>query len=735
MPNNVYLQLALPVPLWEVFDYLPPKEHAKLPLIPGVRVQVPFGNRTLTGILLQTTSTTSVDRTRIKHANSVLDKTPIISHDLLELVVWAAKYYQSPIGEAIQAALPVLLRQGHPATYTKPQTTILRLTHEGQGLPTNALKNAPKQAAIIAALQAQGVLTQKEILLLNFTRDAVKRLLTKQLVVETTEPLTPALTILEKPLTLNPEQHKAFQALDFSHFQVSLLDGTTGSGKTEVYLQVIAKIFNQNRNAQALVLIPEIGLTPQTLTRFTQRFGDVVAALHSGLSDKGRLDAWVRASTGDAKIIIGTRSSIFTPFKKLAIIIVDEEHDASFKQQDGFRYSARDLAVVRAKKLNIPLILGSATPSLESLHNAREQRYQQLSLKKQAGSTHSTTIKMIDLQQTESSNGFATESIDAINHHINLGNQVLIFLNRRGFAPTLQCDDCGWIAECPHCDARLTLHQNPKHLRCHHCDHQRSVYSRCDACRSSRLHPQGQGTERSEQTLQERFPHTPILRIDRDSTQKKNALLSMLKHIATGDPCILIGTQMLAKGHHFPDVTLVVILDADSGLFSADFRGPERMGQLLTQVSGRAGRAQKAGEVLLQSHYTQHPLLQTLVRQGYHSFAELILKERAMTQLPPYSHMALLRADALLPSQANAFLTMARQHIQHLSTDMNILMLGPLPALMEKRGRRFRFLLQFTSPSRSALRYLADALVTMLKTKKHDRQLRWSIDIDPQDMS
>jgi primosomal protein N' (replication factor Y) len=487
---------------------------------------------------------------------------------------------------------------------------------------------------------------------------------------------------------------------------------------------------------QALVLVPEIGLTPQTVQRFQRRFALPVVALHSGLNDRERLDAWLQARDGQARIIIGTRSAIFTPLAQPGIIIVDEEHDSSFKQQDGFRYSARDLAVVRASNLGIPLLLGTATPSLETLNNARTGRYQHLRLTRRAGSARPPAIHLQDIRGQTLLEGFTQTTLEAIGQTVDAGNQALVFLNRRGYAPTLQCHDCGWLAECGHCDARMTVHQSPRHLHCHHCDHQRALPRRCPSCNSSKLQPLGQGTERSEEVLQQRFPHTRILRIDRDSTRNKHAMRDLLAQVHTGEPCILVGTQMLAKGHHFADVTLVVIIDADAGLFSTDFRGPERMGQLLLQVAGRAGREEKPGSVILQSHHTEHPLVQTLMREGYHAFAELILRERQITQLPPYRHLALIRAESKRPDNATEFLRVARTHAEQLlPASPHMSYLGPLPAMLERRGDRFRYQLQLNSSARKPLQTLLTQLAERLDTEALSKRVRWSIDVDPQDMS
>ncbi len=732
------LEIALPVPLRRNFDYLPPVDfpvNALGSLQAGTLVRVPFGHQELIGVLLSVKSVSSYQPAKLRPALEVIDHQPVLGAELLELCRWAADYYQSPLGEALQTALPVLLRQGEPARLKGEP--IFVLTAEGKGLPEGALKRARKQAELLAALQKAPHLTRTDLDLQEIPRSIAKNLIDKglikieELAIATDSTITQLLR--EPPLILSEEQQHAFAQIDFAGFKTWLLDGATGSGKTEIYLQAIEECLKQGK--QALVLVPEIGLTPQTIQRFQRRFAVPVAALHSGLNDRERLEAWLQARAGIARIVIGTRSALFTPFQSLGIIIIDEEHDGSFKQQDGFRYSARDLAAVRAHRLNIPLILGSATPSLETLHNALQGRSHHLQLKVRAGSAKPPEIQLLDIRGEILHEGFAQASIDAIGETLARGNQVLVFLNRRGYAPTLECHDCGWLANCNFCDVRMTVHQTPRHLHCHHCDHQRALPRRCPHCNSSHLQPIGQGTERSEIVLQQLFPEQKIIRVDRDSTRNKNAMQKLLEDVHTGEPCILVGTQMLAKGHHFADVTLVVIIDADAGLFSTDFRGPERMGQLLLQVAGRAGRAEKPGRVILQSHHTDHPLVQTLVTRGYHAFADLILQERLITGLPPYRQLALVRAESKFPQKATDFLTYARQQAEILlPASPTLSYLGPLPAFMEKRGDRFRYQLQINSAQRKPLQQLLTELAMKLEASPLAKAVRWSIDVDPQEM-
>jgi primosomal protein N' (replication factor Y) len=729
------LEIALPVPLRRCFDYFAPVGANPAGLQPGLLVRVPFGHQELIGIIVRVKTESVQNLDKLRPALEILGSRPTLDSELLDLCLWAADYYQCPPGEALQTALPVLLRQGEPAQLRGEP--VFQLTTEGKGLPVGALKRSPKQAALLAALQTRGQLNRNELSLLEIPRTIAKNLIDKGLVTLVNvipDASTPSSQLLrEQPLVLSDEQQTAFAQIDYSSFQTYLLDGATGSGKTEIYLQAIEQTLR--RGKQALVLVPEIGLTPQTLERFQRRFNLPIVALHSGLNDRERLDAWLLARDGIARIIIGTRSALFTPLKEPGILIIDEEHDGSFKQQDGFRYSARDLAAVRAHRLGIPLILGSATPSLETLHNALQGRYQYLRLKARAGNAKPPEIELLDIRGEILHEGFAQASIDAIGDTLGKGNQALVFLNRRGYAPTLECHDCGWLANCNHCDARMTVHQTPRHLHCHHCDHQRGLPKRCPSCNSSKIQPIGQGTERSEVVLQQLFPAHKVIRVDRDSTRNKDGMQKLLVDVHSGDPCILVGTQMLAKGHHFADVTLVVIIDADAGLFSTDFRGAERMGQLLLQVAGRAGREEKSGRVILQSHHTDHPFVQTLVQQGYHALADLILQERQITQLPPYRHLALIRAESKQAIAAVDFLKLARHLAEQLQAPHPLLnYLGPLPAMMEKRGDRFRYQLQINSAQRKPLQQLLSQLALQLELSPLAKRIRWSIDVDPQEM-
>lgn len=742
------LRLAMPTPLRRSFDYLPPKSMNQQTLAclkPGQRVLAPFGPRKLVGVILEVCENSDVPEQKLKAAEQLLDEQPILDPAIMALGQWAAQYYQHSLGDVLSNALPALLRKNT----SLPQQTETRwqLTTEGKGLPEGALKRAPKQAKLLTLLQeqlqqlqppeqpphpTQGSIGISELTAAELNRSHIKALIDKGLVsaYESETPVLANTKQAETPLTLNHEQQQAINAITATKgYQCALLKGVTGSGKTEVYLQLIAKCLTEGK--QALVLIPEIGLTPQTLARFQRRFNCPIALLHSGLTDRERALAWQQARSQQAKIVIGTRSAVFTAMPTLGIIIIDEEHDSSFKQQDGFRYSARDIGIKRAFDAGIPIILGSATPSLETLYNAQQGRYQYLRLTQRAGGAKPPSMQLIDIRNAALQSGFSHELLTAIHHEINAGNQVLVFINRRGFAPVLMCQDCGHVAHCHHCDARLTVHYQQRALCCHHCDSKWSLSSNCIECGSSNIDFKGVGTERSEQALQQLFPNTPVIRVDRDTTSRKHAMQQLVDEVHKGEPCILVGTQMLAKGHHFPDVTLVAILDADGGLFSADFRGPEKTGQLLIQVAGRAGRETKPGRVLIQTLQAEHPFLQSLILNSYGEFAQQLLREREVLGLPPHGHIALIRADHSELSTAEQFLAELRQGSEAFNQAQ---CLGPLPAPMTKKAGRFRAQLILQSPNRPSLHQRLHHICEQAEQSKLGKKVRWSIDVDPADM-
>lgn len=739
--------MAVPSPLRQLFDYLPPALAAPTALRPGVRVRVPFGRRDVIGVVIEICDTSEIAPEQLRAATAVCDDEPVLSTALLELIAWASEYYQHPLGECVTNALPVLLRKGEDADASEIHW---RLAVAGLALPQGALKRAPQQASVLALLQQHGALNAAQMKS-NAVSTATLRAMVEKGLIERFEARAMAAAPVAAPLpspsliapALTDEQRVAVDAIAASagQFRCHLVEGVTGSGKTEVYLRLIEQTLA--RGEQTLVLIPEIGLTPQTLSRFQRRLATNVVALHSGLNDSERLAAWRAARNGSAGVLLGTRSAVFADFNKdmgarLGLIVIDEEHDMSYKQQDGFRYSARDIAIKRAADANIPIVLGSATPSLETLHNALTGRYAHLQLHARAGGAAKPHIEILDIRHAPMRDGLSPRVIEALGDTLRRGEQALVFLNRRGFAPTLLCHDCGWIAQCPHCDTRLTVHAGTRQLRCHHCDFRQPLAKHCPSCKSPQLEFRGPGTERLEMALRDIFQNkefrdTPIIRIDRDTTQRKHALRDKIAEIKQQQPCILVGTQMLAKGHHFPAVTLVVMVDLDGGLFSADLRGPERMGQMLTQVAGRAGRADKAGRVLVQTHYPDHAFIVDLVRTGYHDFARKLLDERRVTGAPPFAHFALLRADARTMADAEQVLLAIREAIAAQKHAVQIL--GPFPAPLSRRAGLFRAQLLLNAPLRAPLHRAVQAAVNFAEQLPAARRLKWSVDIDPLDFS
>ncbi|OJA00474.1 primosomal protein N', partial [Rickettsiella grylli] len=484
-----------------------------------------------------------------------------------------------------------------------------------------------------------------------------------------------------------------------------------------------------NRGEQALVLVPEIGLTPQMLARFQTCFSVPLILFHSKLTDTQRLENWLLSKVGKASIVIGTRSALFTPLLRPGVIIVDEEHDSSFKQQKGLRYHARDLALVRGRLENIPVILGSATASLESIFNAHQKRYQIIHLPQRAGMARQPSFRFIDLRHEKMDQGFSSSLLQTMKKHLQKQSQVLLFLNRRGFSPVIRCQDCGWTADCQRCEQKMSFHKNPAHLLCHYCGYRRPLDRYCLGCQGQQLLPLGQGTQRLEQTLQKYFPHIGIVRVDRDNTQRKGSFNELLKTIHDNKGQILIGTQMLAKGHHFPNVTLVGILEADSGLFSADFRALERTGQLLTQVAGRSGRADKCGEVLIQTHHPEHPLFNHLIEQGYFSFSEILLQERQRSLLPPYSYLALIHAEAFNAAYPFNFLNEVKIQAECIKKEVNVL--GPVPSLRPRCAGYFRSQLLLQAKSRYVLQRVLAQIIKPVSLLNSSRRVRWSLDVDP----
>ena len=731
------LKVAVAAPIRHTFDYLAAKDTPFGRLNPGIRLSVPFGRGTRVAYLLEISDEADVDRSRLKCIHAILDEQPLLSAADLNLLRWASRYYHHPIGEVISTAFPVLLRQGKPAVI-KGETT-LRLTEEGRQIELDLLRRAPRQAALLTLLRAQPQgLDSTRLAGIGWDwRAAARRLAEKDCLEVLDAPLPPGARVFggptAVPFSLNADQQVAVESVSsaFGCFTTFLLEGVTGSGKTEVYMQLIRKILE--RGEQVMVLLPEIALTPQIEGRFRARFPEPIVVFHSGLSEAERLNAWLRIQRGDASILLGTRSAVFIPLQKPGLIILDEEHDASFKQQEGFRFSARDIAIVRGRQLGIPVLLGSATPSLESLSNVHKGRYRHLHLPERAGTASHPRLQLLDIRNQKLREGLSPPLIEAMKQTLARREQVLLFLNRRGFAPTLICHACGWVAQCQRCDANLVIHSTDRRLRCHHCGHQQTIPDVCSGCQASALRPLGLGTERVEQALESHFPDARLARVDRDSIKHKGDLERVFSAIHAGGIDILLGTQLLAKGHHFPQVTLVGILDVDSGLFSTDFRSTERMAQTIVQVAGRAGREEKSGAVILQTRHPQHPLLGALIREGYDAFAVDALAERRAARLPPFSHQVLLRAHAADEAAPRHFLT-AVSLLARKAPMSPIDILGPVPAPMTKRAGRYRFQLLLQCPRREPLHALLDTIVPHLHSLPDSRRVRWSLDVDPVDL-
>jgi primosomal protein N' (replication factor Y) len=725
------LEVAVAAPVMGVFDYLVPVA-IEGPLLVGQRVRVPFGRGTRMGWLVGAKAVSELPEQRLRRVLSVLDAQPLMPPDLLRMLVWAARYYQHPLGEVLSAALPKALREGHALARGEP---CWALSAEGRSADPDALRRAPAQLGIYLKLRASTApVTAADLdAVSSGWRRAVAALATRGWVtVSHAAALPPVADIRpDEPPVLTADQAQAVAQINAARgFQCFLLDGVTGSGKTEVYLRCIEQVLAAGR--QSLVLVPEIGLTPQLLERFQQRFPVPIALLHSGLSDGERLRAFTAAGDGTAAIIIGTRSAIFAPMLRPGLIVADEEHDPSYKQQEGWRYSARDLAVWRARELGVPLVLGSATPSLESVENARSGRYTRLVLPSRTGAAGQPRVSLIDLRQHAAREGLTQPLLAAIRRHLDAGGQVLIYLNRRGYAPVLMCPGCGQVLECPRCDARMVLHQQRGQLACHHCGSERPVPAQCPDC-AGELKPVGQGTERLEGALAAAFPDQQIERIDRDTTRRRGEIERRLNRVRREEARILMGTQMLTKGHDFPRVTLVGIIDADQGLFGSDFRSAERLAQSFVQVAGRAGRAEHPGEVYLQTLFPEHPLLRVLISEGYAQFAALALDERRQAGWPPFTCLALLRAEASERTPVSAFLQAAAA-LARDQAPAGLNVLGPASAPMERRAGRYRGQLLLQAASRRELQLFLPGWRAALAEIETRRRVRWSLDVDPVDL-
>jgi primosomal protein N' (replication factor Y) len=735
VPKVVVLRVAVDAPVMGIFDYVvdgtEPIDAAASVEWAGRRVRVPFGRSERVGVVLG--CAVGEPAANLKSVLAFLDAEPLLTAHDLRLGKWMAGYYHAPLGEVLGLLLPTSLRAG--AVFERPAPQGWRVL---EGAPLMVARSA-RQTEVLQRLRALSphAIADTDLRGLSAVlraleqRGWVERVAMERDVSITDEPVS----ITPSAFVLNAEQAIAHEAIAASlgTFGVFVLHGITGSGKTEVYLAAMVEALQ--RGLQVLVLVPEIALTPQWVARFVTRFAAAdVVVLHSGLTARAREKAWAAAQSGRAKVVLGTRSAVLTPMPHLGLLVIDEEHDPSYKQQEGLRYQARDVALVRAQQRGIPVVLGSATPSLESLAKVAQGRYACLRLTRRAGGARLPRVDVLDMRRRAVQDGLSAPLLERIRVHLLAGGQVLLFLNRRGFAPALVCHDCGEVAQCLQCSAPMTVHRARGRLVCHHCGAERAVPRACSACGSTNLDMPGQGTERLEMALRGLFPEFALERIDRDTTRRKGELEAKLARAHSGEARILLGTQMLSKGHDFPGVTLAAVLDADSGLMSSDFRAPERLVQLIVQVAGRAGRAQREAdaEVVIQTHQPEHPLLQALLHGGFDRCADILMRERKLAELPPFAHLALLRAEAKDGARVLVFLQRCALFLRGFNADLRVM--GPAPAPLEMRAGRMRFQLLLMSVQRVTLHEALRQMSVDLPSWPERRGVLWSLDVDPQDM-
>lgn len=727
---SLFIEVALPIARRRTFTYSVPAT-CTLPLL-GSRVQVPFGKQRRIGFVTAYKQDCHLEATKIRSFEKNLDPEQLWPASLTKLFQFTAQYYFASIGQIYALATPKPIREG--LAIRPPPLSFWKCTPTGLALALETLHRSPKQQAAMRLLQARQR-TSTELKAAQISSSIQKTLQTKGWIEAAEVCWEPNLNwqhqfvIPPPPLPLNAEQQQAIAAVPLAQFQCCLLDGVTGSGKTEVYMQIMARILQQGR--QVLVMVPEIALTPQMIERFQQRFQVPILPLHSKISEAQKTRGWQRAWHGEIAIVIGTRSALFTPLWNLGLIVVDEEHDSSFKQQEQVRFHARDLAIMRAQLQNIPIILGSATPSFESLRHAYSGRYLHLKLNQRAGKANPPTPYVLDIRGDLPQHGLSSVLRTQMTKHLARGHQVFLFLNRRGFAPALLCQHCGKQQECQSCDAAYALHQQYQQLQCHHCGDQRPIPHACSYCGSAHLQTQGIGTEQVEKWVQQDFPDYSVVRIDRDTTRRHGRLEQHLQGILSGEYQIMIGTQMLAKGHHFPKLTMVVFIDIDHALFHADFRATEKLAQLYTQVSGRSGRAHLQGEVFIQTRQPQHPVLQALTQRHFSEFAQLVLRERHHTQMPPYATLIRFQSEAQTRQQSETFIQAIYAQL-HQQTSLELI--GPLPAHMTKKAGRFRHQLLIKAPTRQEIHHALYPQLEYIERQAQASQCQFILDCDPIEM-
>lgn len=727
----IYHRIAVNVPL---SDGLLTYSHSE-PLPLGVRVLVPFRNKTVVGMVWETDITPDMDTARILSVQTAFSDEPPLPESWRDLLSFTSRYYHYPTGQAVFAALPQGLKETRAVEM--PQPPLFYALNEAGRAQTPPPARFNKKAALWDALLSGGMMMAA---LKQVNAQAAKLIedWAEQGWIETTEAAKPVLRSYHgqashSEFVLNADQRQASDAIQtaLGRFQPFLLYGITGSGKTEVYFDAMAKVLAQGR--QVLFLLPEINLTPQLLKRVEDRFADVpTAVLHSQMAAGRRTQDYLRAMLGQAKLVIGTRLAVFTPLPDVGLIVVDEEHDGSFKQDNELRYHARDLAVWRAKQSGCPVVLGSATPSLESWHKAQSGAYRLLQLTERAHTAAQLPqVDILNVGRLKLDNGFSAQALQLLKQNFEAGGMSLVYLNRRGFAPALFCGDCGHTFGCPNCSAKMVLHQRARQLRCHHCDHREPIPFKCPDCGNQDLTAVGHGTQRVEETLRAFLPKATVVRVDRDSTAHKNDWADLYRRIADNEIDILVGTQMLAKGHDFARLNLVIVLNADGSLYSADFRVPERLFAELMQVSGRAGRADKPGKVLIQTQLPEHPVFAAVKAQDYAVFAENELNERQMFAMPPFGFQIAVRADAPRVADAMEFLNAAKETLAPLLPE-SVSQFGAAPMLMVRLAERERAQIFLESPSRQDLHRAVSLWVQVLQQNR-DGKIRWSVDVDPQE--
>ena len=727
----IYHRIAVNVPL---SDGLLTYSYSE-PLPPGTRVLVPFRNKTVVGVVWETDIAPDMDTARILSVQTAFMEEKPLPQSWRDLLAFTSRYYHYPTGQAVFAALPQGLKETR--VVEMPQPPLFYALNEAGRAQTPPPSRFNKKAALWDALLSGGM-TMAALKQVNAQAAKLIEDWAEQGWIETMEAAKPVLRSCNgqashSEFVLNADQQKASDEIQtaFGKFQPFLLYGITGSGKTEVYFDAMAKVLAQGR--QVLFLLPEINLTPQLLKRVEDRFADVpTAVLHSQMAAGKRTQDYLRAMLGQAKLVIGTRLAVFTPMDDVGLIVVDEEHDGSFKQDNELRYHARDLAVWRAKQSGCPVVLGSATPSLESWHKAQSGAYRLLQLTERAHTTAQLPqVDILNVGRLKLDNGFSPQALQLLKQNFEAGGMSLVYLNRRGFAPALFCGDCGHTFGCPNCSAKMVLHQRARQLRCHHCDHREPIPFKCPDCGNQDLTAVGHGTQRVEETLRAFLPKAAVVRVDRDSTAHKNDWADLYRRIADNEIDILVGTQMLAKGHDFARLNLVIVLNADGSLYSADFRAPERLFAELMQVSGRAGRADKPGKVLIQTQLPEHPVFAAVKAQDYAVFAENELNERQMFAMPPFGFQTAVRADAPRVADAMEFLNAAKETIAPLLPE-SVSQFGAAPMLMVRLAERERAQIFLESTSRQDLHRAVSLWVQVLQQNR-DGKIRWSVDVDVQE--